>query len=42
MRAQEWEEKRWEGKGIKELKRRGREREREERWEGIKSSRYSK
>lgn len=42
IRAQVWEEKRWEGKGIEELKRRGREKEREERWEGIRSSRYSK
>lgn len=42
IRAQVWEEKRWEGKGIKELKRRDREREREERWKGIRSSRYSK
>lgn len=42
IRAQVWEEKRWEGKGTEELKRRGREREREERCEGIRSSRYSK
>lgn len=42
IRAQVWEEKRWEGKGIEELKRRDRERERKERWEAIRSSRYSK